>query len=1458
MAILELALTAYGIVGTTASVVGGIDLALKRFSKITAEKLFKKCLDDTVKECASSLVGFTETRNPKTISVDPNKFDSVVASLKNTDVTELRLLEECERLTKITDLFRECITLPYHKLTDKDLEQKLRPVFEKTIINFYGQLPFEQEAFNQIALGFIQNSTTNQADAQVLLSDLLKKIEHVQVEVQERLTENIQDIKDNTDKMKKTTRAALDVNLEVLGKVTELTDSLNRHLSISIPDVVAEERQSTINIAKDLLETYQPETALKLLGAQKKRVWASASEDLKFNILTNMAAAQFALNNEQETADLIIEAFQYKPEEEKALANRALAHLLLGEIEKAIDYAEQTLQKNPDNADAHIILIETSASEVTLEEIIDKVPKHLREIPQIAYAISNIAKQHGNLEDARKWREIMVAQEQENAPDSKAALAAILIEQALADQLTMVAKQFDKTQKEQLRQAIDLLTEAWDCISRTELRDFRVDWIINRSMAHFHLGQMKEAIKDLDTALEIEPLNPDLLKKRAISAFQVGERESAIEFLEKIQPNSEVPEVPIMLANFLFTGNRFAEAIAKLNDFLSTNPSSELKDEANRWLVRIYIATKRFEEAERILTTLQESSPTNLLNFINAAQIANGTEKREEAISFLKDAYEIAKNCKASIEIVELADELFDHKQFIEAATLYEKLADTRQNSQLTIGLLASYDNAGEIGKALEICQELRKRYGPLENISEREIIIYEEIGDMNQAEVVCKAYLNKFPNDIDRQIRLGLIYYRSNKEEEIDNILDSFSDFKNFSFLKNLSLEACAQLALLHQVRSQPEKALQVMYETRRTRFDNRDAHLQYIRLFYEVDKQIPEVLNPVQVQVDTAVQIDSSDQPIWYIIVDYDDIDITRSELDINDTFAKRLLGKRVGDEVNLGKTPLGQKIGKISDIKSKYVYAVQESLQKFEEFFRDDEGLWSIKLDEFSDNLKDQSSNTTDSTNIQPILELTNKQHEASLEIENVYKEHLPPIGVFMNWTGRNVLDVWNLLINKPDLGIRCFVGSAKEKSQALNLLKEPKPKLVVDIISLITLHCLEAADTVVKTFGKLAVAQSTIDGLLQIIHEQESMWSQREGMSIEKQGNRYVRHMINPEDVKRSVERLKDLIKWIRVNCDVLPCTPALQMNQLRKRKLDEMFHPIFVDTLLIAAQSGHLLLSDDERLRVYAKTNFNSEAGTNFQIDGVWTQVILEHCLNLNVLDKAQYDKMAIQLVCSNYYHTEFDTDVLMEALKQANWNLAEPYNSLVQALREPKMSLQEALNVSVDFLFKIWEEPIPYNQMKFVTLGLLAGLTSGRNTHEVLNQLEYLIQNKHALFFPIENRILRQIQVYEQLYPFERNFEFLSDDDIRIKGTRVSIESVLYESLHLSQTPEEIVQHFHTLTLELVYATILYYLQNPVKVGNYLANNVKYSQMLRKEYEKNPPPGVVRLRQLKAEKQTKS
>lgn len=99
----------------------------------------------------------------------------------------------------------------------------------------------------------------------------------------------------------------------------------------------------------------------------------------------------------------------------------------------------------------------------------------------------------------------------------------------------------------------------------------------------------------------------------------------------------------------------------------------------------------------------------------------------------------------------------------------------------------------------------------------------------------------------------------------------------------------------------------------------------------------------------------------------------------------------------------------------------------------------------------------------------------------------------------------------------------------------------------------------------------------------------------------------------------------------------------------------------------------------------------------------------------------------------------------------------------------------------------------------------------------------------------------------------EEYFNFLAEDDIRIKGTRIGIESVLYEYIHRVQTPEQIAERFRTLTLEQVYATILYYLQNREEVGVYLADYLQYCQTAREEYEKNLPPVVARLRELRTE-----
>ncbi|GAA6619306.1 DUF433 domain-containing protein [Scytonema sp. NUACC26] len=99
----------------------------------------------------------------------------------------------------------------------------------------------------------------------------------------------------------------------------------------------------------------------------------------------------------------------------------------------------------------------------------------------------------------------------------------------------------------------------------------------------------------------------------------------------------------------------------------------------------------------------------------------------------------------------------------------------------------------------------------------------------------------------------------------------------------------------------------------------------------------------------------------------------------------------------------------------------------------------------------------------------------------------------------------------------------------------------------------------------------------------------------------------------------------------------------------------------------------------------------------------------------------------------------------------------------------------------------------------------------------------------------------------------EDYFDFLMPNDIRLRGTRVGIETVLYDFIHRARTPEEIAQTYPSLTLEQVYATILYYLHNKEFVSKYLADWLEWNHQQVKAQHLNPSPAAIRMRKLRAE-----
>ena len=104
----------------------------------------------------------------------------------------------------------------------------------------------------------------------------------------------------------------------------------------------------------------------------------------------------------------------------------------------------------------------------------------------------------------------------------------------------------------------------------------------------------------------------------------------------------------------------------------------------------------------------------------------------------------------------------------------------------------------------------------------------------------------------------------------------------------------------------------------------------------------------------------------------------------------------------------------------------------------------------------------------------------------------------------------------------------------------------------------------------------------------------------------------------------------------------------------------------------------------------------------------------------------------------------------------------------------------------------------------------------------------------------------------------EDYFDFLAPNDIRVKGTRVGIETILLDYLSLGLFPEDIVLRYPTLNLEAVYATITYYWRNCEQVDAYLQAWKEHGERMRREQDRNPPPAVQRLRTMIRQRQLES
>jgi tetratricopeptide (TPR) repeat protein len=1119
---------------------------------------------------------------------------------------------------------------------------------------------------------------------------------------------------------------------------TQKEENIIFDLSKLISEIKEEEYNAELNSVKSLLNSFEVDKALFNLEALKNRIWNNSSDQIKFRILTNIGSANLYKNKHQEAAKHFIEAYQFNKDEEKAISNLSLAYFILKEFVKSKDFALKVLKINPSNYMAFSMLIQSQIhlGEKNIEEVVKTIPSEVRTSSEVYSMLSYQAYKQNDVKSAKKYGEIALNLDEKNNPEIKTNLAIILLETLFKQQNIVFGAQISSETKKQFVKIINLFSEAWEKIKGKDLAKYRSFWLTNRAKAYRLLNNLNDAERDIDLALHYEPDNPEYIFEKAIISFENNNIDYFFINRKKIEKIFDVIPQSVLLFAEVISLKDIEESINILSKYLDGKDLNIiLNKEALRSLINLLLKNEDYKEAKTYIDKLILVNNLDGIDKTILSKFYRLSGNDIKAIEYIKDAINLLKNKTATYrEKLEISNELFYRKNYPEAQKIFKNILDVSLNNELTHKIIYCYYKNGDHERALEICESLTNKHGALEFVSEIQSEIYEEIDRPDKALETYKNYIAKFPHDLNIKIKKARIDYILKNIPAVKKLLEEIDIINNFSLQQNVYISnLCIRTGMY-------EKALYLLYESRRKYYNQSNAHLQYIGLFLVKGKCLKDIFQNLKndcVGENIAVLIESVQEnmePKWYIIENRQKIDRKFGELNLEESFAKKMIGKKTGDTFDIKKNDILTKKYKIVKIENKYIRAYDESISEFENMFPEAKGLFRI-------NIGTPKTKKAFDSGIQKILEINEAYKNQVEEIEKLYKNKRISLGCFAKLIGRDIYDVWSVLSNKKYLGIACCSGTSKEQKNALNILNG-NINLVIDITSLFTIEILDLKETIAANYAnKLIVSKSTFALIENIINEKKELYS--EGyMILSKENDKYVKHEVTKKDIKKQIYFLERMLTWISENFKIVPCTETLKININKKRKLDETIGKSFIDTILIAKKDNYILFSDDLVLRLIAKNDFN--------VDGVWTQILLLNLLNSGKIKKEIYIDKTINLIEYNYSYIIFDAEILAESLKRAYFEHdINPYTDVLERLNTTdEISI---INLTIDYMEILnTKTNISSVRKNFLIVNYLDKISDKGCNKKIIKNLKFIIKKRYRLLPIIQNKIISFIEDWKK------------------------------------------------------------------------------------------------------------
>jgi nucleoside phosphorylase/tetratricopeptide (TPR) repeat protein len=1064
-----------------------------------------------------------------------------------------------------------------------------------------------------------------------------------------------------------TTQQTLEVVTGVAQKVADIWESA-RALSASADESSFD---AEIDEAKAHLDRFDYPTAVSLLNRLRERKLGVLKPRQRFRILTNLATGYLRQNKPKEAAELFLEAKRSQPEDERALANEALAHLLLEAQDVAFSLASDVRRRFPLSSLGVAVWLRSAPPSLSVEELESEIPPALAQDVNVAVAMVDRALASSTPLVAERFGRFAVRSKNDWSYSWLCLGRSILAGELLKARADFTALPV-LADRERLTEAESCLSKAVELSHREMNREAEAGAFVNRAQVRQILGG--EADSDFQEAFRLCPEDPPVIRAYAAMLLRMNRIDDAVRELRRAVALGGLEDVRVFLAVALRDRGRPGDSREATNLFMDIAKAKTPQPEGFRQHVVVsalggLAQEGRLTEAGVFLDQIPDGTVSGaaMCTFRARAILLEGDR---EGASLQADAALSQASGETSHEdlrlLAALLSELGRHG---DALPIWQRLAPVRHLSNDTRALIHCASTLGDHGTVLTTCRALRQA-----GVQDGELLNLElgllELYDPSAALALMNEHLSEHPDDRVVRFRLSIMGLRLNRPDLLSGdptVLPEPEDIPSANWPLMIRVMRAA---------GHGDASLRFAYGLLRHHFSDANAHRAYMEAVLP-GEHLPAVPAPETAAPGVAVCFveTGSSQEQWLILEDSPDPDRSRNEVAPDSLFAANVTGKRVGDTFVIAEGSLQNRTAVIKGILSKFVYRFQDCCVGWQLRFPDLHAFEAVRVVKPGATVVDE--HTLDLTSLEAFFDRQEKERRG---VEDLYRTQGLPFHLFGLGLHRNSFETVHFLAQRPDIHILCCSGSEAERTEALRTLQSCSA-VVMELSAIATLSLLERLELLKTWPVPVIVTQGTVTELEQSAAKESApslgFLTKFEGsLAIVKD---------TPEGRKARVAWLRNLIDSLRSSCNVVGCQELASIDAKKRETLKNAFGTYGAESIVLASRPGHVLWTDDRTLAGLARTEFGTPR--------VWTQVALEARAASGGLPLDIFYSSSAQLVGWGYRFTSPSLPMALAAAMLAGWNQnAWPLKQALEQLADPSIAVGDALRLAAGFITRAHRE----------------------------------------------------------------------------------------------------------------------------------------------------------------------